>query len=171
MSATVTNRDVIEVLLEAHVETRQIISLASALSSRSATADSRETAQHISDFVEWMLPLHCADEERSLVPRLEGKNATVDSALKRMQLQHSTLEAPLTRLRLICRMIARDVNRLHALRFELSNAADDVQRRLDEHQAFEESAVFPALKKLLYVDELESIADEMRARRETDVAA
>jgi hypothetical protein len=171
VGAPVTNRDVVELLLEAHVETRQVVALACALSARSATADTRETAQHISDFVEWMLPLHCADEERSLVPRLVGKNATVDAALTRMQRQHATLEAPLTRLRLVCRMIARDVTRLHVLRFELAHAAEDVQRRLDEHQAFEEAAVFPALKKLLYVDELESIASEMRERRETDAAA
>ncbi|MBL8912826.1 MAG: hemerythrin domain-containing protein [Archangium sp.] len=166
-----TNRDVVELLLEAHVETRQVVALACALASRSATPCTRETAQHISDFVEWMLPLHCDDEERSIVPRLTGRNATVDSALTRMQRQHLALEAPLTRLRLICRMIARDVNRLHVLRFELSAAAEDAQRRLDEHQAFEEAAVFPALKKLLYVDELESISDEMRARRLTDAAA
>lgn len=165
------NRDVVECLLEAHVETRQVVSLACALSSRSATADSRETAQHISDFVEWMLPLHCDDEERSIAPRLSGRNATVDGALSRMQRQHRALEAPLTRLRLICRMIARDVSRLHVLRFELATAAEDVQRRLDEHQAFEEAAVFPALKKLLYVDELESIAGEMRTRRDADAAA
>lgn len=171
MSASVTNRDVVELLLEAHVETRQVVALAASLATHSATEDSRETAQHVSDFVEWMLPLHCADEDRSVAPRLVGKNATVDLALTRMAHQHLSLEAPLTRLRVICRMIARDVTRLHALRFELSNAADDVQRRLDEHQAFEEAAVFPALKKLLYVDELESIGDEMRARRAADVAA
>jgi hemerythrin-like domain-containing protein len=162
---------VVEVLLEAHVEARQVVTLASALASKSATADSRETAQHVSDFLEWLLPLHCADEERSLVPRLAGKHAALDRSLDALRRQHLSLEAPLTRLRLLCCMVARDVSRLHVLRFELAAAAEDLRTRLDEHLAFEEAAVFPALKRVLFVDELEGIAAEMLERRRLSPAA
>ena len=37
--------------------------------------------------------------------------------------------------------------------------------RLKDHEAMEESIIFPALKRTLYVDELDSISDEMKARR------
>jgi hypothetical protein len=160
-------RDVVEVLLEAHVEVRQVVSRAESLASGNATAGARETAESISDYVEWMMPMHCADEDGSLAPRLKGRHHVVDEALLQMNRHHLALEAPLARLRLLCSMLARDISRLHALRFELGAAASDLKARLTEHHAFEESAIFPALKRLLYVDELESIGLEMRQRRLT----
>jgi hypothetical protein len=53
------------------------------------------------------------------------------------------------------------------MRFELAAAATDLRARLTEHQAFEESAIVPALKRLLSIDELESIQLEMHQRRVT----
>lgn len=158
-------RDVVEVLLEAHIEARQVVSMAECLSSGSATSGAQETATTISDHVEWMLPMHCEDEEVSVAPRLKGRHHVVDAAIDRMKLQHLSLEAPLARVRLLCRILSRDISRLHALRFELGAAVQDLKERLAVHHAFEESTVFPALKRLLYVDELESIQSEMRARR------
>ena len=158
-------RDVVEVLLEAHIEARQVASMAESLASGSATSGARETATTISDHVEWMLPMHCEDEEASVAARLHGRHHVIDAALAQMKLQHLALEAPLARVRLLCRVLSRDISRLHALRFELGAAANDLKERLAAHHAFEESTIFPALKRLLYVDELESIQAEMRARR------
>lgn len=158
-------RDVVEVLLDAHIEARQIVAMAESLSGGSATAGARETATTISDHVEWLLPLHRDDEELSCAPRLHGRHRVVDDALTQMKLQHLALEAPLARVRLLCLVLSRDIERLHALRFELGAAARDLGERLAHHHAFEESILFPALKRLLYVDELESIGVEMRARR------
>ncbi len=158
-------RDVVEVLLDAHIETRQVLCMADSLASASATAASRETAASVADHLEWLIPLHCADEDVSVAPRLKGRHPVVDDALDVMNRQHLALQGPLARLRLLCRQVAGDVNRLHALRFELSRAAADLRARLAEHEALEESIVFPALKKMLYVDELEDIAHEMQARR------
>lgn len=158
-------RDVVEVLLDAHIEARQIAAMAESLSSGSATSGARETATTISDHVEWMLPMHCDDEELSLAPRLAGRHHVVDDAITQMKLQHLSLEAPLARVRLLCLILSRDISRLHALRFELGAAAKDLRERLAAHHAFEESIIFPALKRLLYVDELQSILGEMKARR------
>lgn len=158
-------REVVEVLLEGHSEARQVATLAECLSSGSATTSARETAATVSDQVEWLLPRHCEDEELSVAPRLQGGHRAVDAALAQMKRQHLSLEAPLARVRLSCGVLSRDLSRLHALRFELGAAAKDLRERLAEHHAFEESALFPALKRLLYPDELESIQLEMRARR------
>ena len=158
-------RDVVEVLLDAHIEARQMVTMAESLSTGSATCAAKETAITISDHVRWMLPLHWDDEENSLLPRLLGKHRVVDAALATMKRQHLALEAPLARLKLMCTVLSRDISRLHALRFELAAAAKDLKERLAEHHALEESIVFPALKKLLYVDELEVIQNEMRERR------
>lgn len=158
-------RDVVEVLLEAHIETRHMLTMADSLSQGSATTATREIAAQISDYFEWLLPLHEADEDESLAPRLQGKHPVVDEALINMRRQHLALQGPLARLKLLCRQVANDTGRLHALRFELASAAEDLRARLKEHEAMEESIVFPALKRTLYVDELESISDEMKARR------
>lgn len=158
-------RDVVEVLLEAHSEARQIVSMAEALAIGSATSGARETATTISDHVAWLMPMHCEDEDLSLAPRLLGRHHVVDTALGQMKLQHLALDAPLARVRMLCLVLSRDISRLHALRFELSAAAQDLRQRLAEHHAFEESIVFPALKRLLYPDELQSIGAEMKARR------
>jgi hypothetical protein len=157
-----THRDVVELLLEA----RQVVSLAESLAHQSCTTETRELAQHVSDVVEWVLPLHCADEDRSVTSRLTGRNTVVDAALTQMRREHLALDAPMARVRLLCRVVARDVSGLHALRFELEAAASDLRARLERHQTFEESAVIPALKRLVFADELTAIADEMRARRQ-----
>lgn len=158
-------RDVVELLLQGHTEARHTAALAEALAGRSATPATQQTARELADRLEWLLPLHCEDEDGSVEPRLKGRHRVIDAALEELARQHLALEAPLARLRLVCRSVARDVTRLHALRFELSAAAVDLQRRLAAHHAFEESAVFPALKRLLYADELADIAREMCARR------
>jgi hemerythrin-like domain-containing protein len=158
-------RDVVEVLLESHIETRHVLSMADSLSQGSATAATQEVAAQVSDYLEWLLPLHEADEDESLAPRLKGKHPVVDEALISMRRQHLALQGPLARLKLLSRQVANDMSRLHALRFELASAAEDLRARLKEHEAMEESIVFPALKRTLYADELDSISDEMQARR------
>lgn len=163
--SVIAQRDVVEVLLEAHVETRQVLAMAESLAASNAVSCTQETAARVADHLEWMLPIHCEDEEVSIERRLKGRHPVVDGALETMLRQHIALQGPLARLRLVCRQVARDVNRLHALRFELANAATDLRARLAEHTALEESIVFPALKRMLYVDELEDIAAEMAARR------
>lgn len=155
----------VEVLLDAHVETRQVLVAAEALASGNSTASTREAAASIADHLEWLLPLHSADEDESIATRLKGRHPVVDDALATMRKQHFALQAPLARLRLLCRQVANDESRLHALRFELARAAEDLRARLREHEALEESIVFPALKRMLYVDELEDIVAEMQARR------
>mgnify|MGYP000988654011 CR=1 FL=1 len=158
-------RDVVEVLLEAHIEARQMLTLAESLMSASATSSTRDVAGRVADWLEWLLPLHTADEEESLAPRLAGRHPVVDDALANMKRQHLALQGPTARLKLLCRQVAEDASRLHALRFELTRAAADLRAQLEAHQELEESIVFPALKRTLYADELVDIADEMHARR------
>jgi len=162
---TEARRDVVEILLESHIETRHVLGMADSLTQSNATPATQSTAAQIADYLEWLLPLHEADEDESLAPRLKGKHPVVDEALISMQRQHLALQGPLARLRLLCRQVANDMTRLHALRFELASAVEDLRARLKEHEAMEESIVFPALKRTLYADELVSISDEMKARR------
>lgn len=165
MSSGRPQRDLVEVLLEAHVEARHVAHLAESLAAGSATPAAQETAAGLADQLEWLLPLHCQDEDVSVKTRLRGRHHRVDAALAEMQLQHLSLDAPMARVRLLCKTLARDIQRLHALRFELASAAQDLQRRLAAHHAFEEAAIFPALKRLLGASELDDITREMHERR------
>lgn len=158
-------RDLVEVLLDAHVEARHVAHKAESLAGGNATGAAQEVAAELAQQLQWVLPLHCEDEDVSVEGRLRGRHHRVDAALAQMKLQHLSLDAPMARVRLLCSVLARDISRLHALRFELGSAAQDLQHRLEEHHAFEESAVFPALKRLLGADELVTIQREMVARR------
>lgn len=159
-------RDLVEVLLEAHVDARHVARKAESLAGGNATGAAQEVAADLAEQLQWVLPLHCEDEDVSVQGRLRGRHHRVDAALSQMRLEHLSLEAPMARVRLLCSALGRDISRLHALRFELASAAQDLQRRLEAHHAFEESAVFPALKRLLGAEELVMIQREMLARRE-----
>ena len=162
--------DVVERLQEAHAQLRQLLQLCQGVARGNATSSSAAVAAAAFERLDRALPLHDADEDASIAPRLKGRLRALDEALGRQRLQHEVLQAPVARLRLVMRVIARDVTRLHALRFEVEAATSALSGLLDEHFAFEESVVFPALKRLLFADELEALALEMDARRRSVAA-
>jgi hemerythrin-like domain-containing protein len=158
-------RDVVDLLLDAHTEARHALALAEGLTGASATEACREAARAVVDYVDVLLPLHAEDEERTIAPKLRGRNPAVDRALDEASRHHRALQPAMARLRALCWLLSRDPTRLHAVRFELEQVVREARGHLDAHHALEESMVFPALKRVLYVDELEDIFDEMRTRR------
>jgi hypothetical protein len=159
-------RDVVALLVNVHTESRHVLAVAEGLASSSATECCTEAARTVTEFIDTRLPLHWEDEERSIAPRLLGRHRVVDAALAQMQRDHLALDAPFSRLRVLCRLLGADISRLHALRFELQGAVRDARSRLEVHHALEESIVFPALRRLLPRHELEAIGDEIVARRQ-----
>lgn len=165
-NAPAPRRDVVELLVRVHTESRHVLALAEGLASASATVGSSEAARTVTTFVDARLPLHWEDEECSITPRLLGRHHVVDAALGQMHRDHLALDAPFARLKVLCRLLGKDISRLHALRFELQAAVRDARVRLEAHHALEESIVFPALRRLLPRHELEAIGDEIVARRQ-----
>ncbi len=157
--------DVVEALQFAHTRSRVVLQLAESLATRSATLGAADAARTVLAHVQELMPLHFEDEEQSLAPRLAGRHPVVDGALARMKAGHFRLSAILARVATYCGLVAEDPAALHARRFQLAGAVRDLRRELEPHQAQEESIVFPAVKRLLYREDIDDIRREMDARR------
>jgi len=158
-------RDVVEELLLAHVELRQLLSLAGSLANTSATTAAADAARRICDYLDGDYRLHLADEEQSLRPRLLGHHAVVDDALAVMMRDHFRIGATLARLQGVCFLIANEPTTLHTHRFALDQAVVELSRHVERHHAHEESIVFPAVRRLLEAEQVEQVHQEMVSRR------
>jgi hypothetical protein len=141
--------DVVEALMAAHLRAGAALRLAAALSARSATSSTAEAAHLVAEALEHDLPHLMTYEEDVLAPHLAGRHPVVDEALRRMAREHFQLLAGLRPVATMCRSIARDAERLHALRFPLEAAVDAVAPRLAAHHEREASIVLPAIRRLL----------------------
>jgi iron-sulfur cluster repair protein YtfE (RIC family) len=160
--------DVVEALQSAHRRAHDALTLAKSLGGASATDATAETARAIAQVLGEDLPRHMAHEEEVLAPRLAGLHPVVNAALARLQQEHFQLSAGLAQVTTLCECIARDVSRLHALRFPLEAAVHSLALRLEAHHAMEESIVFPAIRRLLTPAAQTAVRREVRARRRLD---
>lgn len=161
-------QDLVDLLGECHQRIRRFVDLARQAASRE-DAPPGQVAQACADveryFVE-ALPLHVADEEESIEPRLRGVSPSVDHALDAMARQHqehaSNLEA-LLRATAKVRCEPHD----ECARGELATVAIALEIEFEEHLTLEENTIFPAIRELPPKTQ-ESIIVELRQRRRHD---
>lgn len=135
----------------------------------SETADASESevgeaAAAVARYFREALPLHVADEEQSVTPRVSGIDPDLDDALLRMREQHAEHHEPVARLVELADELAAHPERLPALALELSDVARPLVRAFEEHLGLEERWVFPALASLSE-ETRASVLGEMDARR------
>lgn len=162
--------DPVDSLLACHERIRRF----SALGARLADADVappdeiREAARGVHRYFSMALPLHAADEDESIRPRLEswaGVTSSVRQALSSMSDQHVTIEALLAQaLPEWAALAEEDEGRAAAARAVLDEIGMKLARLFHLHLALEEEVVLPALRQLPAEDKA-AIAAEMRARR------
>lgn len=157
--------DVVEALLDSHAEARAMVALAERLPRALADESSADVARQVSSFLRWYQDVHFADEERSLMRLLLGRNRIIDQTISELTLEHLQLSALLSRVGFLCELIGRDAARLLAVRFELADVVSEARRRLFAHQEREESMLFPAIRRLLDWDDVEELRSEMAMRR------
>jgi hypothetical protein len=118
-------------------------------------------------YFEEALPLHAADEDLSLRPRLlaAGVPPEVEEALGRMAEEHLGIEEALGGARLLWGALAADPMLRAARRAELSAAAHRLDALFLAHLAPEESLIFPLARRCLGPRGLEALGLEMRQRR------
>jgi iron-sulfur cluster repair protein YtfE (RIC family) len=143
-------------LLECHARIRSFSKLAVQLATASP-CEIGDAAERVHRYFTVALPLHIADEELSLAPRLRRFAPETAAALEVMEREHRVHEERLVRL---CEFWRGDVTRLSSTLAE----AELLQRGLEEHLLAEERAVLPALVRLPSGEEL-TLIDEMRGRR------
>lgn len=158
--------DAVDLLLECHQRIRRFLATARRLAeARGAPAgEVAEAARAVHRYFAEALPLHAEDEERSLWPRLSGRDAGLDAALAAMAAEHREHQAPLRRLLEACAALGAAPQRHAAEAPSLLDAVAELERHFEHHLAGEEAVIFPAVRRLEpSVDA--AIVGEIRARR------
>jgi iron-sulfur cluster repair protein YtfE (RIC family) len=155
----------VDSMLDCHERIRRFVALACA-ASEGTDARAQDVIQACDDVERYFtkaLPLHVADEEQSVLPRVLAKSPDLAPTLATMQEQHVAhgpkLEALLHALSGL-RASPDDPTRKQ----ELSAAARALEREFAEHLALEEQLIFPVLDQLDAASQAE-IAAELRLRR------
>jgi iron-sulfur cluster repair protein YtfE (RIC family) len=150
--------DVVDALLACHRRIRSFLALAARVGQGGDPAQQvAEACAQIGRYFREAMPLHVADEEESILPRLVGRAGAVDDALAAMQEQHTAHEAHLAEL---AAAVADP-----GARAGVAAAAAALEQVLAPHLDLEEDIIFPGIRRLLSARELADIAAEMRARR------
>jgi len=158
--------DLVDALLDCHARIRDFVALALRLASASglAEAEARQAAADVRRYFEVALPLHAADEEASILPRLRGLDPAVDAELDHMR-EHAEHDGAVGRLVAACRAIQERPGELCRAAPALAGAASELDQHFATHLAREERVIFPAIRARLGRDAQEAIRAEMRARR------
>jgi len=157
----------LELLLECHQRIRAFVALARKLATarHPAAGEVVEAAGGVRRYFAEALPLHAADEEESMVPRLRGRDPALDGALSVMRREHADHGRRVERVVALCAELAASPERHSALAGRLAEAAEQLERHFAAHLALEEEAIFPALKRALDPAADARMVAEMRARR------
>jgi len=162
----VASGELLQLLLECHGRIRSFVDLAEAIATRheAPAAQVIQACASVERYFTEALPLHVADEEQSLAPRLRGRSAEVDRALASMERQHTEHELKLAGLLSALSSVRREPQEA-ALKLELARATKVLGDDFSEHLTLEESIIFPAARQLLSVELRASILVELRQRR------
>jgi hypothetical protein len=176
-----------EALLGCHIRIRHFTEMACKLAHAHA-ADPEQIQRAATDVHRYFtvaLPLHEADENISLHPRLrkalpstareeESTDESETALLQRlggpaadaMVEQHESIDQLVERLVPLCTILRTQPAKLDELSQELHEISAALQEIFTAHLALEEKTVFPAMEKFLSPEDLSLIRKEMRERRE-----
>jgi len=159
--------DVVDLFLECHERIRTFIGLAARLAkTEDASPDEvRDAAARVARYFSDALPLHVADEEQSILPRLAGRSRELDSALDKMNREHREHEQPLRLLLEACKTLKSSPELLDRVREKLAEAVAGLDTDYAAHLQEEERIILPAIRTFLTPAQKAEIESELRARR------
>lgn len=149
-----------------HGRIREFASLAVALGVRDDVAadEVREACERCARYFREALPLHVADEDESVYPRMKGQRPEVDRALDATRAQHGAHEAGLRALLDALDALREDPTR-DEKRTALARIAGPMAEAFEAHLALEEAVIIPAFGALLGEAGEAAVVSELRARR------
>ena len=158
--------DLVGLLLACHGRIRRFSELARTLGTRSDLPDVEviSACELVIRYFTVALPLHVADEEQSVLPRLLRCAPSVGPVLEQMEAQHAEHDAQIAALLRALRGLAGEPQD-PARRAEVASAADVLSKAYAEHLVMEEAILFPTLRRMVPLEEQERMRDELRARR------
>ncbi len=162
-----------DMLLGCHERIRHFTAVSTRLAgSADATADEiAAAAESVYRYFTVALPLHEADENVSLHPRLrEAAPAALAAASEEMVRQHQAIDALIGELLPIWGTLQNHPDKLPQIAPKLAEKSHRLQQLWDVHLELEEETVFPAIAQCLSPAQQEAIVSEMRARRGNDAS-
>ena len=160
--------DAVDLLTGCHDRIRHFTGVAVKLAhAQSAAPDEvRQAAAGVHRYYTVSLPLHEADEEQTLRPRLEGiSDEKVRHALVAMSDQHMAIDELLERLLPLLLMVQNNPDALAAAGGEMCAITKALDEMFRAHLQMEEEAIFPAIRSALPANEQAQMMDEMQKRR------
>ena len=163
------NSGALEMLLDCHVRIRHFVQLSHTLAhTRDASPEQvAEAAGAIMRYFRQALPLHEADENETLFPRIH-RIAPLGSALREaakvMVDQHHIIEELVFELAAVCGALRSQPERLPGLSSQLQHTAEALDQVFSSHLHMEETVIFPAITQLP-AEELKAMSREMQQRR------
>jgi iron-sulfur cluster repair protein YtfE (RIC family) len=160
------DEDLVDLLLACHQRIRTFVALAQSVSRATARPEAEiiDACRRCARYFAEALPLHVADEELSLGPRLRGLAGELDDALELMVAEHSEHEPMLTVLLASLHSVERAPSE-PALRAPLGEIATRLASEFERHLTAEEQIVFPAIRSRLGPEIQGQILAEFRQRR------
>ena len=156
-----------ELLLECHGRIRAFLAMGARLASRPDAPPSErvEAVRALLRYFRVALPLHEADEEESLAPRLHAADPSgaIEEAIATITTEHARIGAILLDVDPMWQAIATDPGAPHAPRLAETTRALDAA--FTAHLAFEEAQILPAIARVLALEERRTVVEEMRNRR------
>lgn len=158
--------DALTMLVDCHARIRHFAAMAVSLAEVEAPEhEIADAAQQLHHYFAHALPLHAEDEDRSVLPRLRGRDAGLDAGLERMHAEHERIYALLAPQLQAWQVLSSKPAELVAAAPRLGPLARELQSLLEQHLDAEERHVFPALRTYLDRHELAAIEQEIRERR------
>jgi iron-sulfur cluster repair protein YtfE (RIC family) len=161
--------DVIDSLFACHDRIRRLSQLAARLprAHDAPAVDVEEAARSLLAYFRHALPMHIADEDLSIRPRLHEVSTSEDvrDAIAMMSDQHEQIDETLSVLLPQWELLRADGSRLSWMPGEFRKDSEKLRQQLDGHLAMEEETVFPAMRRDLSAESEAVILREMRERR------
>ncbi|HET7787595.1 MAG TPA: hemerythrin domain-containing protein [Myxococcales bacterium] len=158
----------LELLLGCHQRIRTFTELAARVASSepASDADVADAARRVHRYHAIALPLHQADEEQSIGPRLAPLVAPeIRYALGGMRRQHQELDETLATLLPLWERLATEPGRRRQLVARMEKGVARMKELWAHHLSVEEDLIFPEVNRVLNAAQLAAITGEMRARR------
>lgn len=156
-----------ELLLECHGRIRAFLATARriAVAAGSPPGEVAEAAAAVHRYFTQALPLHAADEERSILPRLRSREPALDAALDAMVAEHAAHQGHLADLTAACAALAAAPARHAELASALLDSVAWLESHLEAHLGAEEAVVLPGMRRWLGPEGDAAVVSELRARR------
>jgi hemerythrin-like domain-containing protein len=162
------NEDAVDLLIGCHQRIRHFTGVAVKLAhAQGATPEEVvQAASAVHRYYTISLPLHEADEEETLRPRLDAVgDEKLRHALMAMADQHLAIDELLERLLPLLVMVRNNPQTIHATGSEMCSITKALEEIFGAHLQLEEEAIFPAIRERLPEPMQTEMANEMRGRR------